>query len=212
MPADRPTRPLELHRHRLSGHSHRVELFLALLGLPYTLVDVDFAARAHKSPEFLARNAFGQVPVLRDGELTLADSNAILVYLALRYGDPSWLPRTPEGAAAVQRWLSVAAGQLAYGPAAARRASVFGPQPPSAELIASSHALLGVIEGHLGGRSWLAAEQPSIADLAIYAYVAHAPEGGVSLADYPHVRGWLARIEALPGFVPMAGTTVGLHA
>lgn len=213
MSAAHPNRPLRLHRHRLSGHSHRVELMLALLGLPYELVDVDLVGRAHKTPDFLAMNAFGQIPVLQDGDVTLADSNAILVYLAGTYGDPSWLPRAPLGAAAVQRWLSVAAGQLAHGPAAARVANVFGAAPPAADLVARSHALLAVLQGHLAsGTAFLAADHPTIADVALYTYVAHAPEGGVSLADYPAVRAWLGRVEALPRFVPMVTSPVGLNA
>lgn len=208
----RPSAPLQLLRYSLSGHSHRVELMLALLDLPHVLLDIDLAAGAHKTAEFLAMNAFGQVPVLRDGDTTIADSNAILVYLAGRYGDESWLPRAPIEAAAVQRWLSVAAGQIAHGPAAARLVNVFGAPLPAAELIARSHALLGVMERHLATRTFLAADHATIADVASYTYVAHAPEGGVSLADYPNVRGWLARIEALPRFVPMATSHVGLRA
>lgn len=208
----RPTTPLQLLRHPLSGHSHRVELMLALLDVPYVLLDIDLLASAHKTPDFLAMNGFGQVPVLRDGDTTVADSNAILVYLAATYGGESWLPRSPVGAAAVQRWLSVAAGQIAHGPAAARLVNVFNAPLPAAELIARSHALLGVIERHLASRQYLAAEHPTIADVATYTYVAHAPEGGVSLADYPNVRGWLARIEALPRFVPMVTSQVGLRA
>ena len=216
MTAVHPSRPLRLHRHRLSGHSHRVDLMLALLGLPYELVEVDLVGRAHKAPDFLAMNAFGQIPVLQDGDVTLADSNAILVYLAGTYGDPSWLPQTPLGAAAVQRWLSVAAGQLAHGPAAARVANVFGASPPAADLVARSHALLAVVQRHLESKPaegpFLAADHPTIADVALFTYVAHAPEGGVSLADYPTVRAWLARVEALPGFVPMVTSPVGLNA
>jgi glutathione S-transferase len=163
MSAPHPSRPLRLHRHRLSGHSHRAELMLALLGLPYELVDIDLGGRAHEAPDFLAMNAFGQIPVLQDGDVTLADSNAILVYLAGTY--------------------------------------------------ARSHALLGVLQGHLeSGAPYLAADHPTIADVALYTYVAHAPEGGVSLADYPAVRAWLGRVEALPGFVPMVPSPVGLNA
>ena len=117
---------MRLHRNAISGHCHRVELFLNILGVPYESVDVDLRAGGHKTPEFLAMNLFGQIPVLEDGGLVLPDSNAILVYLARKY-DPSgrWLPNDPVGAARVQRWLSVAAGPLAYGPAAARRISLF---------------------------------------------------------------------------------------
>ena len=122
------TKPIRLYRHVLSGHAHRVELLLSLLGLPCELVAVDMARGAHKAPDFVAKcNPFGQVPVMEDGEIAIADSNAILVYLASRY-DPTgrWLPRDPVEAARVQQWLSVAAGQLAYGPATARLAVLFG--------------------------------------------------------------------------------------
>src|SRR2546421_6812040 len=91
----RTAMPIHLYRHPLSGHSHRVQLLLSMLGLPYETTDVDFAAGAHKAPAFLAMNPLGQVPVIEDGPVTVADSNAILVYLARRYGDERWLPLDP---------------------------------------------------------------------------------------------------------------------
>lgn len=207
-----PRQPIKLHRMALSGHCHRVELFLSLLGLPRELVDVDLAAGAHKSPEFLRMNRFGQVPVIEDGDVTLADSNAILLYLESRYAPGTWLPREPLGAAQVQRWLSVAAGPLAFGASAARVIQLFKlPDDPSAS-IARANALLKVMEGELAGRPFLAGAQPTLADIANYSYTAHAPEGNVSLEPYPNVRAWLARVEALPGFVPMMKSAVGLPA
>lgn len=203
---------IKLFRHPLSGHAHRVELMLSLLGLPSELVFVDLAKGAHKQPDFLAMNPFGQVPVIDDNGTVLADSNAILVYLALKYGDGRWLPRDATGAAAVQHWLSVAAGPLAAGPARARLITVFGAPYNAEEVIANAHALLQVIEAELQGRQFLVGEQPSIADIACYSYIAHAPEGNVSLADYPNIRAWLARIEALPHFVPMPRSAAGLQA
>jgi glutathione S-transferase len=204
--------PIVLHGFRLSGHSHRAELFLSLLGLPFEFRQVDLAAGAHKQPAFLAKNAFGQVPVIEDGEVVIADSTAILVYLATRYAPGKWLPQDPAGAAEVQRWLSVASGLVAFGPAAARLVTVFKASLDADEAIARSHALLAVLQRVLAGRSWLVGTQPTIADVAIYTYVAHAPEGNVSLDAYPDVRAWLARIEALPGFVPMPASAVGLRA
>ncbi|RKP50524.1 glutathione S-transferase family protein [Trinickia fusca] len=204
--------PIVLYRHPLSGHSHRVELFLSLLGLPATLVDIDLRTGEHKQPPFLALNPLGQLPVLRDGTLVLTDSQAILVYLATRYGDERWLPRDPIGAAAVQRFMSLAAGELVQGPMSARLVTVFGLPRDHEAAKASAHRLLAMLDGHLTAHTFLAAEHPTIADLAHYAYIAHAPEGGVSLEAYPHVRSWLARIEALPGFVPMRATRVALAA
>ncbi len=201
-----------LYRFARSGHSHRAELFLSLLGLPVTPVDVDLAGGQHKTPEYLAMNCFGQVPVIRDGDVTVADSNAILCYLASRYGAEHWLPREPAQAAQVQRWLSVAAGQLAYGPCAARLITVFGAKFNPEEVIARAHALFVILDAELAARDWLVGEQVTIADIALYSYTAHAPEGNVALDAYPHIRAWLARIEALPGFVAMPATAAGLRA
>lgn len=203
---------LTLHRHPLSGHSHRVELMASLLDLPLTLVHVDLLQGVHKQSAFLSLNAFGQVPVLQDGDICLADSNAILVYLTMRYGNEGWLPQDPVGAAQVQRWLSVAAGPLASGPATARLVTVFGAPYNASEVIARSHTLLKVMETELSGRKFLVGEGPTLADVACYTYTAHAPEGNVSLDHYPNIRAWLARIEALPGFVPMQASAAGLRA
>lgn len=210
--ASAPAQPIRLYRMAISGHCHRVELFLSLLGLPCELVDIDMAAREHKQPEFLRRNPFGQVPVIQDGGLTLADSNAILVYLEGRYAPGQWMPREPLAAARVQQWFSVAAGQLAFGPAAARVIELFRRPDDPAPLVARAHGLFGVMEQALAGSDWLAGERATLADIAMYSYSASAPEGRVDLEGYPHLRAWLRRVEALPGFVPMVRSPVGLHA
>ena len=203
---------IKLYRHPLSGHAHRVELMLSLLKLPTELVFVDLANGAHKQAEFLALNPFGLVPVIDDNGTLVSDSNAILVYLAKKYGDGQWLADEPLAAARVQRWLSVAAGQVAFGPAAARLITVFGAAFNAEEVINRAHALFKVMEGELATTPFLAGSTATIADVANYAYIAHAPEGNVSLQDYPNLRAWLARVEALPGFVPMSRTAAGLQA
>lgn len=207
-----PAQPIKFYRFPLSGHSHKAELFLSLLGLPVEPIDVDLAGGAHKTPAYLAMNCFGQVPVIQDGDVTVSDSNAILVYLASRYGSENWLPRDPAGAAHVQRWLSVAAGQVAYGPCAARLITVFKMNFNPEEVIARAHALFAIMEKELAARPFLVGEHATLADVANYSYIAHAPEGNVSLDAYPAIRAWLARIEALPGFVPMPKTAIGLAA
>jgi glutathione S-transferase len=202
MPAEK--KPIRLHRHPLSGHCHRVELLLSLLGVPYEFAAVDVMRGAHKAPEFLALNPFGQIPVLEDGDLILADSNAILVYLALTYDSQRrWYPAEPKAAAEVQRWLSVAAGQIASGPAAARLVTLFKLPLDHERAKGIAGQLFVVLETHLASRPFLAGEVATIADVALYAYTARAPEGGVSLAPFPSVRAWLSRVEALPEFVPM---------
>ncbi len=212
-PATLPAQAIKLYGAAISGHCHRVALFLTMLGLPFELVGIDLVAKEHKTAGFLAMNPFGQVPVIADGDTVLADSNAILVYLAGRYApEPdSWLPRDPLAAAHVQRWLSVAAGPLAFGPSAARVSELFK-RPANPEAIDRSHALFAVMEQHLASSAFLAGNTPTLADIANYSYVARAPEGRVSLAPYPHLRAWLARVEALPGFMPMVESPVGLSA
>ncbi|CAG9209700.1 Protein GstA [Paraburkholderia sabiae] len=212
MPAAKPAQPIRLYTTLLSGHGHRVKLFLTLLDLPFEVVELDMRAGDNRKPEYLALNPFGQVPTIQDGDVTLFDSNAILVYLATRYGDASWLPSDPLGAAAVQRWLSLAAGQIAYGPCAARLVTVFG--APLHHETAKSIAvkLFDVIDRELSTKPFAAGEHVTIADIAAHTYIAHAPEGGVSLEPYPNIRAWLRRVEALPRFIAMPSTKAGLLA
>lgn len=203
---------MKLYHHPLSGNAHRARLFISLLGLLHELVEVDLMAGAHKQPEFLALNPFGQVPVLEDDGTIIPDSHAILIYLAKKHGRSDWLPTEPAAAAAVQRWLSVAAGELAYGPAAARLINLFGAKLNADEVIGRAHLLLSRLEAHLTGRDWLVGTAPTIADVALYSYLVRAPEGNVDLSAYPQVNAFLRRIEALPGFVPFAASPVGLSA
>lgn len=198
-----PAQPIRLYRFRLSGHSHRAELFLSLLGLPFEKIEVDLTRGEQKTPEHLKRNLFAQVPVIEDGGITIADSNAILTYLALRYDDSGrWLPRDPVQSAQVQRWLSAAAGPLVLGPARARAAVIFNaPADPRGPEITKT--MFSQMETHLQNRHFFVGDHPTIADIALYTYTSHAPEGGNSLQPYPALRAWLARIEALPGYVSM---------
>ncbi len=203
---------MKLYHHPLSGHAHRARLFLSLLDLPHDLVEVDLASGAHKKPDFLRLNPFGQVPVLEDDGAIVTDSNAILVYLAKKAGRTDWLPEDAFAAAAVQRWLSVAAGEIAYGPAAARLITVFGAKFNPDEVIGRAHTLLQRLEAQLANQDWVVGGHPTIADIALYSYVARAPEGNVDLGAYPAVNRFLRRIEALPGFVPFLETRAGLSA
>jgi glutathione S-transferase len=204
--ATSPDKPIRLHRFTLSGHCHRVEWLLSLLELPFEAIDVNLAAGEHKRLPYLALNPFGEVPVIEDGALVLGDSNAILVYLAKSYGAARWSLESPALAAEQQRWFSVAAGPLASGPAAARAAILFH-RPLDVGLAQQrAHALFRVMNARLAERLYLLGSELTLADVANYAYSARAPEGGVSLDDYPHLRAWLARIEATPGFVAMPST------
>ena len=101
---------------------------------------------------------------------------------------------------------------VANGPGAARLYNVFNADLDHGRALRTSHDLLATLDGHLAERDWLVGNRPTIADLANYAYIAHATEGDVDLSAYANVRGWLRRVEALPGFVAMQSTPAGLAA
>jgi glutathione S-transferase len=173
-----------------------------MLGLPYRFESV--LGERRRSAEFLRLNPLGQIPVLQEGGTVVADSNAILVYLALGYDrERRWLPAERLGAAQVQRWLSIAAGELRYGPGAARLIAQWGAPGEAAPTFMIARKLLEFMQQHLSRSEWLAADHATIADLANYSYIAHAPEGGIALDEFPAVLAWLARVQSLPNFSPM---------
>jgi glutathione S-transferase len=195
---------MKLYVSPYSGHCHRVRLLCGLLGIEPELEVVDTATGAQKSPEYLKINPFGQVPAMKEGDLVLRDSNAILLYLAEAYdADRDYLPADPVRRAHVYEWLATAAGPLYLGPARARRIRAFGGDEGHAEAVRVSEALLAVMEEHLASRTWLVDGGPTLADVACYAYIAVAGEGGVDTGPYANVRTWLQSVEALDGFVPM---------
>ncbi len=186
-----------------SGHAHRVEVLLKLLGLPYSYVTA--TADVRQTPGFLALNPLGQIPVLQDGDTVICDSTAILIYLVEKYAPGSaWLPRDAETRAEVQRWLSIASAEVRFGPATARAVTQWNMAGHLDTAHAIAARLFGFMEGHLADRTFLAAPHSTLADLACYAYIAHAPEGGIDLTPYPHIRAWLGRVAAIPGFTDMA--------
>ena len=193
-----------LYRYTLSGHSHRVKLFLSLLGLEAEFVEVNLRQREQKLAEFLAKNPLGQVPVLEDGEVTLSDSNAILMYLAAQYGGKAWMPESALALAHTVRWFQVASGPVTQSLALLRAHHLFGAKADLAVAQDKAHELLAVYERALVPSAFLLGNKPGLSDIASYTYVAHAPEGGIPLEEYPNVVAWLRRIESLPGFVGMA--------
>lgn len=202
---------IKLYEFLLSGNCHKVRLLLSLLNLSYESIPVNGAERQHKSPEFLALNPLGQVPVLVDGDVVLRDSQAILVYLARQYGGEQaeiLLPNQPFELAKVVAWLATASNEVTRGPNALRLHQKFGRaiNLPEAELI--TQQLYAVLEQQLAQTDWLAAECLTLADIALYPYVALSPEGGVVLENYPAISRWLGRIEQLPGYVSMPGITL----
>jgi glutathione S-transferase len=197
---------IQLYGHELSGNSYKVRLFLELLNLDYEWIKVDLIKGEHKAPEYLALNPFGQVPLLIDGDTQLADAQAILVYLARQYGGDPWLPIDTLPLAQVVRWLSITAGEVRQGPENARLHYLFGATSINIERAhQKAEYILTQLDQHLSTRTWLEFEHPTIADIAVFPYVALAPDGKIDLAPYPQVLSWGDRVKQLPGYIPMAG-------
>jgi glutathione S-transferase len=195
---------IKLYGHELSGNSYKVRLFLELLNLNYEWIKVDLMKGEHKSPDYLALNPFGQVPLLMDGETKLADAQAILVYLARQHGGEQWLPLEALPLAQVVRWLSTTAGEVRQGPENGRLYHLFGATSINIERAhQKAEYILTQLDQHLSTHTWLEFERPTIADVAVFPYIALAPDGKIDLAPYPHVLAWIDRIKQLPGYIPM---------
>jgi glutathione S-transferase len=188
---------------KASGNCYKVQLLLEMLGQPYRWVEVNSAAGETRTPAFLARNPNGKVPLLElDDGRTLAESNAILCYLA--DGSP-WLPADRWQRAQVLQWLFFE--QYSHEPYIAVARFIVGWLPEGdarrdelPRLRERGHQALAVMEQGLRANEFLAGDF-SVADIALYAYTHEAPMGGIALENYPAVRAWLSRIEAQPGFV-----------
>ena len=200
---------INLYSHELSGNCYKVQLLLSLLEIKYQYVRVDLLNGEHNSPEFVKLNPFKQVPVLVDDDFVIQDAQAILVYLARRYGDEQWLPATPELESRVIRWLFVAASEIRQGPEAARLFHLLNLNSIDITVARRKSAfILNHLEQHLTNREWLELGHPTVADIAVFPYVVLAPDGKISLEGYPSIQAWIERIKNLPGFGEMLGNEV----
>ncbi len=197
---------ISVHGFSPSGNCHKLRLLLEQLGQPYRWVEVDSSRGQSRTPEFLALNPNGKVPVivLEDGR-TLSESNAILYYLA---DGSRFLPADRWERAQALSWMNFE--QYSHEPfiAVARFIAGWTPldSPRRAELPQlreRGHQALAVMERHLRQRPWFSGADYGIADIALFAYTAVAPHGGIALDGYPALGGWLARVRATPGFLPL---------
>jgi len=196
---------MKLYDAGISGNCYKIRLMLSLLGLDHKLVPVNLPEQEHKSPEFLAMNPLGKVPVLDDGGTILRESQAILIYLADKSAAHEWWPQDGAQQAEIMQWLSLASNEMLHGCAIARAVCKFKRDLDLNAAQTLARTTLDVLDAHLATHDWLALNHPTIADIAIYPYAALAREGEVSLAPYAAVRRWFTRIESLPGYTPMEG-------
>ena len=186
----------------LALNCYKVRLLLSLLGVEYRREPIDLLEGEHKTPEFLAINPFGQLPVLREGDIVLRDSQAILVWIARKYGNDSWMPSDPDEEALVNAWLSAAAYEIRLGPYDARLAKLFPWLCVNADTVRErSDVALGLFNDRLTSRDWIALDHPTVADVAAFPAISQCGDGDISLDGYDAIETWMARFRALPGFV-----------
>lgn len=195
-----------LYGDMLSGNCYKIKLLSALLDLPHQFVFVDLMAKQTQTPEFLAKNPNGMVPIIElDDGRVLSESNAILNFLAT---DSELIPRDPFAHAQMLQWMFFE--QYSHEPyiAVARFISKYLNMPAERKAeYESKHSggyrALGIMEQQLSQQAFFVGEQASLADIALYAYTHVAHEGGFDLSTYPAVQAWLKRVESLPRYVEM---------
>jgi glutathione S-transferase len=196
---------IRLYDFELSGSCYKIRLFMNILGLEYESQVVDFVNKEHKNTDYLKLNAFGEIPILEDGELRLRDAQAILVYLAKKYDrSGQWFPEDAASAGRVAQWLATGGGEI-MNSAGARLVKILNYPLDLEKLQLGAKHVFGILNDHLSDREWLELERPTIADIACFPYTALAGEGGIDLSPYPHVRRWIKRVKAMPRFIPMPG-------
>jgi glutathione S-transferase len=198
------TNMITLYDHPRSGNCHKVRLLLSMLGLAHSCVFVDVLSKVNHEPWFVALNPLRQIPVLTDGDFTVQDSQAILVYLARRY-DRAWFPDDPREAGQITEWLSFAAKEIAIGLQASRLFYIADEGIDIEAAQREGRRVLAFLDVVLSGRRWLCLDRPTIADIACFPYVALAREGRLPLDDHARVLRWIERIVDLSGYVPMDG-------
>ena len=198
---------MTLYDYLPSRNAWKVRQLLQHLALPYRTVEVSIFEGAGRTPEFLALNPTGKVPVLQlDDGRALAESNAILAFLA--DGTP-YLPSDPFARAKVHQWLSFEQENVEAVIGSLRHWVMTGKvarRSPDVVDAKRNGALrtLALLDRELAQRDFIAGDAYTIADIALFAYAARAEEADVSLAPFAAFRAWVARVEAQPGFLAVS--------
>lgn len=200
-----------LYNHDLLADAYKVRLLLSLLGVDFESRTVGILpGKGNDAPHYREINPAGTVLTLVEGDIVLTRPEAMLVHIAERHDKGGrWLPADPVARAQVFEWLAFAAGELTAAEAA-RLQAMFGLASTFADAFAVTRTAFRLIEGHLVRRSldgltFIAADYPTIADIAIFPAVALAADIGIGMEEFPRLLIWARQIHALPGFVTMPG-------
>ena len=203
---------IRLHTTMGSINGYKVRILLSMLELAYERVEIDMYGGEHKRQPFLSLNPFGQMPAMQDGDYTIADSHACLVYLARKYDKSNrWLPVDAEGEAKVAEWLSKSANEVHQGPWM-KRAKIRRPEAiklPDQEIDARCDHILKIMDGQFASRQWLALGRPTIADVSCFGPISMLKVSNYDTDKWPNVTRWMADFRKLPGAIDIDGKPFG---
>jgi glutathione S-transferase len=198
---------LVLYDYLPSGNGYKCRLVLKALGMPYELRHMDIVAGATRTPEFLAINPNGKIPVLVvPGRGPLAESHAIISYLA---EGSKLVPADPFDRALMWQWMCFEQYQLEPGVGTVRHWLKGLKKTPEelgeryTERFQRGADALGILDRGLAGREWLVGDAVTLADVSLFAYTHVADEGGFRLSDHPAICAWIARFKRLPWYAPI---------
>ena len=184
-----------------SGPTYTAALMLSVCRHPFSYIHISLRDGAHKQPDYLVKNRFGQVPALRDGQQYIVQSATILLHISEALG--KFDGKTPHERNRIREWLFWQWDKLAL-PIYRLRARNRGFRQFGDEVRVmydtEAKAALAVLEQDLAKQEWISGKKPTAADVGIYGVLRFAPDASVELANYPNVMQWKHRFEALPGF------------
>lgn len=198
---------ISLYDHPLSGNCYKVRLLLSNLGIQYERITIDIFKGEHKTDRFKKLNPNLKIPVIVDGDFSMWESNAILLYLAKKYSPNPFYSEQANAFGLICQWMMFGKTSIDPNLAVARFLTRFANDDTRdinhlKRCQETGEGVLKILDDHLANNDFLV-NQYSIADIACFPYVDVAEEGGVSLSPFPYVRKWCERIYSVPGYVPM---------
>jgi len=187
----------------VSGNSYKIRVLTSILKAPCEMIYIDATKFEHKQRPMIDMNPRGQVPVMEIEGKIFWDSTAHLTYIARKWGGEQWLPTEPLAMAEVMQWMALAQNEIYFGLQWARGVFVYGKKGDLNEYQLHGRKALEMLARQLKDHDWLALDRPTLADIACYPYTKRAPEGGLMLDAYPAIEKWLARCEAILGWVKL---------
>lgn len=191
----------------MSPNARKVAVVAAHIGLTLEPVFVDLTKKQSHTPEFLAMNPNGKIPVLVDGDFVIWESNAIMQYIAGKKPNSLW-PDDARTRADITRWQCWQLAQWSEGMGMLMRENALKPMlmkmDPDPEVVKRGeeafHRDAAVLDAHLARHPYLVNDALTLADISISAYLMHAGIAKIPLAPHKNVQAWFARIEALPAW------------